>query len=95
MKRRLVGLAALAALCACLPGKGENQACVQTPDCQSRMICLGAACLGSEVSDAGQICKFECTVSSDCPNDEVCIGGPGNCAHCDSKNAPDVTGDAG
>ncbi|MHB8417889.1 MAG: hypothetical protein ACYDCL_07425 [Myxococcales bacterium] len=88
--RRLLGMAACAALLACLPGKGENQSCVQTPDCQSRMICLGADCLGSEVSDAGQICKFECTASSDCPNAEVCVGGPGNCARCESSQATDA-----
>ncbi len=89
MKRRLVGVAAVLALSACLPGKGENASCVQTPDCQSRMICMGVACLGAQVSDGGQLCKYECTVSSDCPNNEVCVGGQDNCAHCEPPSLAD------
>jgi hypothetical protein len=80
---------------ACLPGQGENQPCTSTPACQSRMICLDQACLGSEVHDGGQLCKFECSTSSDCPNNEICVGGTDPCAHCDSANAPNVAGDAG
>lgn len=95
MKRGLLGLAVLLALGACLPGQGENQSCTDTPQCQARMICLGAACLGAEVSDAGMICKIECTETSDCPNGEVCIGGNDQCAHCDSPGAPNVAGDGG
>jgi hypothetical protein len=97
MKRALLSAALLLAAMnlACLPGQGENQSCSSTPACQARMICLDVTCLGSEVSDGGQLCKFECTTSSDCPNNESCIGGVGPCAHCDSANAPNVAGDGG
>ena len=81
---RLFSAIVAAALCAaCLPGQGENQSCVQTSDCQSRMVCLGAVCLGAEVPDAGLICKFECGGSGSCPNNEVCVDAQNPCARCE------------
>ena len=90
--RTLTAAAALALCVACLPGKGENQSCVQTQDCQSRMVCLGAACLAGQVADAGQLCKFECAGDGSCPNGEVCVDSQNPCAHCEPPGTPGFDG---
>jgi hypothetical protein len=88
MKRALLTLFSLFVFgAACLPGSGENAICLSTTDCQAHLYCLGASCLGSEVSDGGQICKFTCTVDTDCPGGEACVGANSGCAHCDKSAA--------
>jgi hypothetical protein len=82
MRTILAAIAAVVLCAACLPGQGENQSCTQTSDCQSRMVCLGT-CLGTEVHDAGLICKFECGGNGACPNNEICVDSQNPCARCE------------
>lgn len=59
----------------CLPGKGENQPCTYTPDCQVHLVCLdlGGADAGTD-GGLGGTCKFECSTTADCPSGETCQG---------------------
>ena len=94
MKRSAIGLAALFTLAACcLPGKGENQPCNYTPDCQVHLVCLdltgadGGSADGGIGGGSSGTCKFECSTNADCPSGETCQGSEYS-LHCDTP-APD------
>ncbi len=84
--KRLLAAATVAFLAACLPGKGENQPCQSTPDCQVHMICEPPECLGG---DGGSVCKNECTGGNSCPTGEACVAGNTTCARCEPGTAAD------
>ncbi|MHB1844518.1 MAG: hypothetical protein ACYCWW_06755 [Deltaproteobacteria bacterium] len=53
MKKLLLSLSFLALAACGMPGKGENQSCNTTPDCQALMTCLN-------LSGDGGVCKYQC-----------------------------------